>query len=176
MLAPNVVNFDGTNKPVEKKHRTITLTNNAPIRIIEEEWPVLAMGGCGDDIDGPPWGWSISIHVRTEKKPEPESTFFSSPRHLPRIIIHAKYQCFDETNDNADHNQTVRVGRLISGEAACTVQWLNKDGDRCSRDMLCENILAVGEELRERIALANMRGNVTYALDSCFANLPPHDA
>jgi hypothetical protein len=133
------------------KHRTITLTNRAPIRIIEDQWPVIAEGKCGYDITGAPYGWEISIRVRREDK-------FTTME--PRHIIHAHYTSFDD-NERDEDNQTVRVGHLLDGREALANLW--------------KHILEVGDELRERIANEHMRKHVVHAVDGCFAKLPPHD-
>jgi hypothetical protein len=132
------------------KRRTITLTNRAPIKIIEDDWPVIAQGACGQDH--PPYGgWGIEIRVRRQK-----SAFGSA-------IIHAKYE-LEDPQDQENGGQTVRVGRILR----CS----DEDENLWNKKLWLE-IAAVGEELRSRIAIEGMRKYVTYALDDCFAQLPP---
>jgi hypothetical protein len=146
-------------KPTELvvRTRTITLTNRAPIRIVEDKWPVLAEGNCGSSFYGDaPWGWKISIRVRAQQH---ESKYFNTGG---RYLIHAKYNSYDETKEcDDDLNQTVRVGRLLTGNQAANDLW--------------KHIFEVGEELRSRIGNEPMRRYVTYAVDACFAKLPAHD-
>jgi hypothetical protein len=142
-------------KPAEPvvKQRTITLTNRAPIRIVEEHWPIYAQGACGEDNpSGSPYPeWTIEVRVR----------FYKGAHKYPlyHTIIHANYSYSSEIDEKY---QTVRVGRILT--------------DRESAGDLWKHITEVGDELRERIGDEHMRKYVTYALDSCFANLPPHDA
>ena len=136
-------------KPAEPKRRTITLTNRSPIQIIEDDWPIHAQGECDrdGDRDGYPCGWTISIHVRHEK------------RTGGRSLVHATFKTWDLTDEENDvANQIVRVGRLLEPDG--TLQGLWKD------------ILGVGEELRERIADEKLRRNVTRVVDRLFADLP----
>jgi len=60
------------------RRRTITLTNQAPIRIVEDEWPVIAQGAHGADLSSEPFGSEIAIRVRRENKPPGRSS--STPR------------------------------------------------------------------------------------------------
>jgi len=152
MLARTEENQNNTPQQPEEKRRTITLTNRSPVSILESEWPVIAQGEVGYDVPGAPYGWTISIRVRKfEKKPTP-----SVPYDI-RFIIHANYKCFDEDHD--DDNQTVRVGRLLEKDEAMNGIW--------------KHITGVGDELRERIESEKLRKHVIYAVDLCFANLPP---
>jgi hypothetical protein len=75
------------------KRRKITLTNRAPIQIIEAEWPIMAQGMCDNDTASAPCPkskWSIDIRVRKDK--------------IGRTIIYATYSF-----DDPQHRQLVRV-------------------------------------------------------------------
>lgn len=130
------------------KQRVITLTNRAPVRIKEDEWPVRTQGECKYDVDGAPYTWQVAIYVREEKK-----------KYFNRTLIYAKYAYRDECEE--DDDQIVRVGRIISDHEAMCRLW--------------ENIVEVGEELRQRIDKVKMRIYVTHAVDRCFADLPVHE-
>ena len=101
----NITNLPTAKKP-EPKLRTITLTNRAPVQIVEDQWPVIAQGGTGED-----WysdsGWSIKLRVRENQ--------------WGQMIIHGNFELTDETNENAF--QTVRVGRMLSSNDASRDLW-----------------------------------------------------
>lgn len=143
--------------PAPIKHRTITLTNRAPIRIVEDDWPVIAEGGCGYEPDGAPFGWSIELRVRQRKLPEGRR-FFTDVEDT--YIVHAKYSYFDEVSYEPE-GQRVRVGRMLTAREGAAALW--------------KHILETGEELRTRIADDKHKQHVVYAVDQCFANLTPHN-
>jgi len=68
-----------------------------------------------------------------------------------RFIVHASY-------DNSSELFDVRVGHLVNTD-----------------ENLWEHILAVGQELRERINDQRMHSYVTHAVDSCFADFSPRE-
>jgi hypothetical protein len=161
MLAPPEKPETLPEKPAapEPKRRTVTLTNRSPIRIIEEQWPVIAEGRAGEEWIPNEMYWSISFHVRFEKD-QPMNDLGRKYNRLGRTLIHARYEFVDA--DDEDKIQYVRVGRLLDNTVA-------------SAQELWEHMLAVGEELRGRIDREDLRRQVTAALDRCFAHLKPHD-
>jgi hypothetical protein len=70
---------------------------------------------------------------------------------IGRTIIHAKYSF-----DDPQCSQSARVGRYLP---------VGVD--------LIPNVLAVADELRERIDNQDMREFVAATVDACFTNLPP---
>lgn len=158
MLAPSEAGrepaSEPTPAPVQPKRRTITLTNRAPIQIVEDDWPIIAHGGAGYEHPGGAdlYSWSMTLRVR--KEVETPSPYFQPSGG--RVIIHAKYSFWDD-NQEAEC-QTVRVGRLITRNDSHTDLW--------------KHILAVGEELRERIDNEHLKREVTGTVDRCFAALP----
>jgi hypothetical protein len=141
--------------PAPPKRRTITLTHRAPISIVEDQWPVIAQGGDGFDQPGAPWSWSLAIRVRKEK----QKLYGKMLCGGGRVIVHAKYTYWNETNE--EHGVLVRVGHLLSQHEAV------------SNSNIWKHIEAVGEELRERIDHENTKKHVTGMIDRCFAALPP---
>lgn len=150
-----------TGEKPERKQRIVTLTNRAPIRIIEEDWPILAEGRYADNLIGSeaPFGWDMSIRVRMQDMKQPDKYGY---KHYGKYLIHAHFssQAEDDPEDFTG-NQIVRVGRLLTWEEAQEDLW--------------RHIKEVGEELRERINCEKLRRYVTNTVDRCFADLAPHD-
>jgi len=141
-------------KPAQPRRRTITLTNRAPVQIIEADWPVIAEGSCGYEIEGAPYSWGISIRVRYEAIKEDRRLNLTTGG---RYLVHAKYHSWDEEDEEA--SQIVRVGHLLErNEGSASDLW--------------KHIMTVADELRVRIEGEPMRKKVTHAVDACFANLP----
>jgi hypothetical protein len=142
----------------EPKKRTITLTNRAPIRIVEADWPIIAEGGCGEDWgDEYNSGWEIQIKVRRH--------IHAAERYSGQgvEIVHAKYV---RNVPREEDCEMVRVGRVLEG--------LDTGGLR-NEAALCQQIIEVGAELQERIFSDELRKHVVHALDAVFAKLRARD-
>lgn len=140
-------------KPVAPKTRTITLTNRAPLKIVEDEWPVIAQGVCSSEPETCE-DWVIEIRVRHQLWTD---TAFG--KIGGQYLIHANY---NYSFDPMEQYQRIRVGRLLTAHHAAENLW--------------KEIFAVGEELRGRIFNKALREQVTHAVDACFADLPAQTA
>jgi hypothetical protein len=133
--------------PVEVIRRTITLTNRSPISILESEFPLVAEGKCSYDV-GAPWEWEVAFRVRNEHKPEDRFC-------LHRAIVYGVYRYYDSDND--ENSQLIRVGHLLDEHEHLMHLW--------------KHMIAIGEEMRERVENKFMLKHVINALDKCFAAL-----
>ena len=153
-----------TSLPIpEKKHRTITLTNARPIKIVEDQWPVIAQGIVCYKVDGAPYEWEIAIRLRKQK------TALNDFWH----IIHANYDIIDDDIqpdcDSDKNNQRVRVGHKFHTHFTHQSALVGSDG---GKDLVTA-IVEIGEELKERILKKEMHVYITHAVDRCCASLPP---
>jgi hypothetical protein len=154
-------------KPPVVKHRTISLTNRAPIRIVEDDWPIVAQGTDGHTEwwGGEEHGFVIQIVFRRHKDSVKRSLYDVSE------ILHAKYEySHPERIDEGEYGQKVRIGRILAHYP--NVQ----DGRmKCqSIDEFWQHIRELGAELQERINNVEHRRYVVNAVDKLFAALEPH--
>lgn len=130
----------------ETKTRTITLTGRAPVKLHEDQWPVIATSDYKD------WDnqyesqanrtWKINFRVR---------------RHADgRAVVYAVYDYYTQWQGEA-------------GEAHKVGQLLDADGD------LPAAITWTADELLERVADENRHRHIRNAANECIADLPAQE-
>lgn len=130
----------------EPKQRTITLTDRPPVRIREDQWPVIAHGNYKD------WDnqyefqanrtWKIDIRVR---------------RHQDgRAIVYGVYDY--DTHFQGEKCEAHKVGALLA-----------PDGD------LPAAIKEAAEQMIERVGDDDMHRHIRDAANECIADLPAQE-
>ena len=130
----------------EPKMRTITLTDRPPVRIKEDQWPMIAHGRFKD------WDnqyefqanrtWQIDIRVR---------------RHADgRTIVYGLYDY--DTHFQGEQCEVRRVGVVLA-----------PDGD------LPGEIKEAAEQMIERVSDDGMHDHIRAAADACIADLPAQE-
>jgi len=130
----------------EPKQRTITLTDRPPVRIREDQWPVIAHGNYKD------WDnqyefqanrtWKIDIRVR---------------RHQDgRAIVYGVYDY--DTQFQGEKGEAHKVGALLA-----------PDGD------LPAAIKEAAEQMIERVGDDDMHRHIRDAANECIADLPAQE-
>lgn len=127
----------------EPKQRTITLTDRPPVRVREDQWPLIAVGMYKD------WDnqyecqanrtWHIYIRVRRHQ--------------LGRAIVYGRYSY--DTAWQGERGEMHRVGTLLAPD-----------------DDLAGAIRAIASQLIERVRDDYMHPHIDAAADECIANLP----
>lgn len=128
------------------KTRTITLTGRPPVRIKEDEWPVIAAGSwSAHDGQIPQQAdreWDITIRVRAHAD--------------GRAIVYGVYRY--DTLWQSEHCETHRVGVLLDAGADVAAA-----------------IDDIADQLIERISDVDMHRHVREAADECIGDLPPQE-
>lgn len=134
------------NTTSEPKQRTITLTDRPPVRVREDQWPVIAHGSYKN------WDnqydfqanrtWKIDIRVR---------------RHEDgRAIVYGLYDY--DTHFQNEKCEAHKVGALLA-----------PDGD------LPSTIKEAAEQMIKRVSDDDMHWHIRAAADECIADLPAQE-
>jgi len=135
------------------KTRTITLTDRSPVKVKEDEWPIIATGSADDDdSDGrgnrPNREWTRTIRVRQHED--------------GRAIVYGVYDY--STNFQGAHGAAARRGTLLAGPV--------------TPDQIIAAIRVVGDDMAEAEADAaieeSRKDNRQWrvAVQACIADLP----
>jgi hypothetical protein len=130
----------------ETKHRTITLTGRAPVRIVEDQWPVIAKGDYTDHDNQyesqANRTWKIAIRARRHQN--------------GRTIVYGTYH-YDTCFQN-EKGETHKVGVLRT-----------PDSD------VAAAIELIAALLIERVNNDEQHQHISGAADDCIADLPAED-
>ena len=136
-----------TNTTTKPKTRVISITGRPPVRIREDDWPIIAKGKW-DRHDGKTYSqanrtWSIGIRVRQHK-------------HDGRAIVYGVYDY--DSNFEKEPGELHRVGLLLDpGSNIATA------------------IERVCQQLIDRISDREMFWHARVVADKCISNLPARD-
>lgn len=136
-----------TDTTKEGKTRTISLTGLPPVRIREDDWPIIAEGKWdrhdGKTYSRAKWTWSIGIRVRQNQ-------------HDGRAIVYGVYKY--KTNYENEPRELHRVGVLLEhgGHIAIAIE-------------------RVCQQLINRISDREMFSHARDVADQCISNLPAQD-
>lgn len=117
---------DRVRKP--RKQRTITLTGRSPVRIYEDEWPVIAQGS-GDSYCGDPGGY-----MRAKGRGECDTYTLKVRQHADgRAIVYGVLDAADAAWGRPASGETVHAGLLLDGAdvTARIPAAIREVGERC---------------------------------------------
>lgn len=128
------------------KTRTITLTDRPPVRIKENEWPVLAHGHWSDHDNQYEFQanrkWRVNIRVR---------------QHVDgRAIVYGTYDY--DTHFHGERGEAHKVGALLDAGAD-----------------LPASIKVVADQLSERVSADDMHSHIRDAANEAISELPPEE-
>jgi len=130
----------------ETKTRIITLTGRAPIKIREDQWPVIAIGDYRD--------WDNQYEFQANRKWKID---FRVRQHANgRIVVYAVYDY--DTHFREEAGEAHKVGQLLDAGAD-----------------LPAAITCAADELIKRVADGNMHRHVRNAANECIADLPAQE-
>jgi hypothetical protein len=130
----------------ETNTRTITLTGRAPVKIREDQWPVIATG------DYQHWDNQYEFQANRKLKIN-----FRVRRHADgRAVVYAVYDY--DTVVKGEECEFHKVGQLLDGAAD-----------------LAAAITCAADELIERVADEDMHRHIRDAANECIADLPAQE-
>jgi len=130
------------------KSRTITLTDRSPVRVNEDEWPVVAYGARTEDDDdgrGNPPNWTTTRAIRVRQHAD------------GRAIVYGIYD--HSTNFQGERDHVARRGVLLEP----SVGW----------EQIIDAIRVVGRQLAEAEDEAEAEWRT--AVQACIADLPAEE-
>jgi hypothetical protein len=132
----------------------IPLTHHASVRIFLDEWEVIAAGSWSNGHSDNPDHQELGVRVLMLRNGEASTTIGDGT-----TIV----QAWAESHDPDDERlaECVTVGRLLTFE------------ETSARGSCDPHILAVADELRERISDERLRRRVTAVVDACFRSFTP---
>lgn len=130
----------------EPKYRTITLTNRPPVRIREDQWPLIAHGSscyfAGEFEAQADRKWQADIRVRQHSD--------------GRVIVYGTYDY--TTQWQGEKGESHRVGSLLGPSTDLPIA-----------------INDAAAELMERVSDDDMPRHIREAADDCIADLPAEE-
>lgn len=133
------------NSTKEPKYRTITLTDRAPVRIREDQWPVIAVGTY-EDYEGlkREANWIVSVSIRVRQNQDGRAIVYGVYDYNS---LHSRKKC-----------EVRKVGSVLILGADLPLE-----------------IKAVAKQLTDRISDPDMHRHVREVAEDCIENLPAEE-